>query len=90
VNARALVSNVVLRNLGCLELWWFGVALTTKVAVGEAAGDGRTGQSGAPPDRHCRLSGATPRHPTVRVWSSVDRWGLCPLAAPDSSVLKVA
>jgi hypothetical protein len=32
-----------------------------------AAVDGRTGQSGAPPDRHCRLSGAPPRHPTVRV-----------------------
>jgi hypothetical protein len=34
---------------------------------GMAAGDGRIGQSGAPPDRHCRLSGASPRHPTIRV-----------------------
>jgi hypothetical protein len=43
------------------------------VAVGEAAGDGRTGQSDAPPDKHCSLSGALPRHPTVRVqsWSTV-------------------
>jgi hypothetical protein len=32
-----------------------------------AAVDGRTGQSGAPPDRYCSLSGAPPRHPTVRV-----------------------
>jgi hypothetical protein len=35
--------------------------------LGKAAGDGRTGQSGAPPDRSCSLSGAPPRHPTVRV-----------------------
>ena len=40
---------------------------TTKVAVGEADVDGRTGQSGAPPDKHYSLSGASPRHPTVRV-----------------------
>jgi hypothetical protein len=39
------------------------------VAVGEAASDGRTRQSGAPPDRHCSLSSPLPRHPTVRVWS---------------------
>jgi hypothetical protein len=38
------------------------------------------------PDRHCRLSGAPLRHPTVRVWSPIDRWGLCPLVAPDSLV----
>jgi hypothetical protein len=40
---------------------------TTKVAIGEAAVDGRTGQSSAPPDTHCSVSGAPPRHPTVRV-----------------------
>jgi hypothetical protein len=40
---------------------------TTKVVIGEAAVDGRTGQSGAPLDRHCRMSGAPPRHPTVRI-----------------------
>jgi hypothetical protein len=59
VNARALVLNVIFRKLGCLKF--------TKVAVGEAAGDGRTGQFGAPPDRHCTLSDAPPHHPTVRV-----------------------
>jgi hypothetical protein len=50
---------------------WLGVfiALNHYIAVGEAAGDGRTGQSGALPDRHCSLSGVPPRHPTVRVWS---------------------
>jgi hypothetical protein len=33
-------------------VWWLGVfiAPTTKVVVGEAAVDGRTGQSGVPPD----------------------------------------
>jgi hypothetical protein len=67
--------------------WGVFIASTTKVAVGEAAGDGRTGQSSAPLDMHCRLSGASPRHPTIRVWSPVDRWGLCPLVAPDSPVL---
>jgi hypothetical protein len=36
----------------------------------KAAGDGRTRQSGAPPDRHCSLSGAPPCHPTIRVLSS--------------------
>jgi hypothetical protein len=46
---------------------------TTSIDVGEVAGDGRTGQSGAPPDRHYSLFGALPRHPTVRVrsWSNV-------------------
>jgi hypothetical protein len=82
VNARALVLNVMFINLGCLELWWLGGYLkpsTTKVADGEAAGDGRTGQSGAPPDKHYRLSGAPPRHPTVRVRSKVDRWSFVSL-----------
>jgi hypothetical protein len=50
---------------------WLGVfiAPTTSIVVGEAAGDGRTGQSGAPPDRYCALSGASSRHPTVKVRS---------------------
>jgi hypothetical protein len=47
---------------------------TTKVAVGKAARDGRTGQAGAPPDRYYALSGALPRHPTFRVRSEVDCW----------------
>jgi hypothetical protein len=42
--------------------------------LGKANGDGRTGQSGAPPDRTCSLSGALPRHTTVRVRSEVDCW----------------
>jgi hypothetical protein len=33
----------------------------------EAAVDGRTGQSGAPPDTHCSVFGAPPRHPIVKV-----------------------
>jgi hypothetical protein len=58
--------------LECLDLWWLGVfiALNHQSSRWEAAVDGRTGQSGAPPDRHCRLSGAPTRHPTVRVRSS--------------------
>jgi hypothetical protein len=64
-----LVLNAIFRMLGCLVLWWLGVfiALTTKWPLGMADVDGRTGQYGAPPDRHCRLSGAPPCHPTVRV-----------------------
>ena len=74
MNARALVLNVMFRNLGCLELWWVGVfiASTTKVAVGEAVVDECIGQSGAPPDTHCSVSSAPPCHPTVRVRSEVD------------------
>jgi hypothetical protein len=47
--------------------------------LGKAADDGHTGQSGAPPDRSCSLSGALPRHPTVRVRSEVDRWSFVSL-----------
>jgi hypothetical protein len=38
-----------------------------------SAGDGRTGQSGAPPDSHSALSGARHASATVRVrsWSTV-------------------
>jgi hypothetical protein len=41
--------------------------------LAKATGDGRTGQSGAPLDRHCSLSDAPPCQPTVRVqsWSTV-------------------
>jgi hypothetical protein len=55
------------------------IALNHQSSLGEAAGDGHTRQSGAPPDRHCRLSGASPRHPTVRVRSKVDRWSFVSL-----------
>jgi hypothetical protein len=45
LNALALVLNENFIKLGCLELWWLGVfiALNHQVAVGEDAGDGRTG-----------------------------------------------
>jgi hypothetical protein len=60
VNARALVLNVMFRNLGYLKLWWLGVFIAPnhQGSRWEAAGDGRIGQSGAPPDRHYALSGA--------------------------------
>jgi hypothetical protein len=50
LNALALVLNVLAENLDTLKCWWLGVfiAPTTKVAVGKAAVEGRTGQSGAP------------------------------------------
>jgi hypothetical protein len=35
-----------------------------------SVGDGRIGQSGAPPDNHCALSGARHVSATVRVRSS--------------------
>jgi hypothetical protein len=57
---------------------------TTSIVVGEATGDGHTGQSGAPPDRYCALSGAPPRHLTIRVRSEVDRWSF--VFSPDSPV----
>jgi hypothetical protein len=47
--------------------------------LGTTAGDGRNGQSGAPLDRSCSLSGAPPRHPTVTVRSEVDRWSFVSL-----------
>jgi hypothetical protein len=54
---------------------WLGVfiAPTTSIADGKATGDGRIRQSGVPLDRHCSLSDAPPRHPTIRVqsWSTV-------------------
>jgi hypothetical protein len=52
----------------------------------KAADDGRTGQSGAPLDTQCSLSGAPPRQLTVRVWSWSTVAALCLLAAPGSPV----
>jgi hypothetical protein len=65
-----------LKNLDakCCGGWGVFIAPNHQGSRWEAAGDGRTGQSGAPPDRHCSLSGAPPRHPTVRDRSGVDRW----------------
>jgi hypothetical protein len=50
--ALALVLNVLAENLDALKCggWGVFIAPPTKVAVGMAAVDGRTGQSGAPPD----------------------------------------
>jgi hypothetical protein len=45
-----------------------------------SVGDRRTGQSGAPPDSHCALSGA--RHVSAAVTVGMS----CRLAAPDSPV----
>jgi hypothetical protein len=64
-----------LKNLDakCCGGWGVFIALNHFGSRWEAAGDGRPGQSGAPPDRHCSLSGASPHHPTVRVrsWSTI-------------------
>jgi hypothetical protein len=59
--------------------WGFLSPPTTSIVVGKAAGDGRIGQSGAPPDRHCSLFDALPHHPTVRVrsWSTVEALSSC-------------
>ena len=50
VKSRALVLNVMAENLDALKCggWGVFIAPTTKVVVGRAAVDGRTGQSGAP------------------------------------------
>jgi hypothetical protein len=63
LNALALVLNVLAEKLGCLEVWW----------LGKAAVDGRTGQSGAPPDTVRCVSHITQPLGFDR-WSS-DMWG---------------
>jgi hypothetical protein len=63
------------------------IALNHQGSRWESAGDGRTRQSGAPPDRHCSLFGASPRHPTVMVQSSVDRWTLSSCGTGQSGAL---
>jgi hypothetical protein len=82
VNALALVLNENFRKLGCLELWWLGGIYSPQPPSSHW---GRLLAMGAP-DRSCSLSDVPPRHPTVRVYSPVDHWRLCPLAAPDSPV----
>jgi hypothetical protein len=67
-------SILLLYWMQCLESldvyewggWGLFIAPNHFIAVGETA-DERTGQSGAPPDTHFSVSGAPPRHPTVRV-----------------------
>jgi hypothetical protein len=65
-----------LQNTWMLGVMVVGVfiALNHQEAVGEDSWRWAHRQSGAPPDRSCSLSGAPPRHPTVRVRSLVDRW----------------
>jgi hypothetical protein len=68
------------------------IALNYQGSRWEAAADGRTGQSGAPPDTHCLVSGVPPRHPTVRVLEQFTVGGFVFLwhgqsgGAPDSPV----
>jgi hypothetical protein len=52
VKSRALVLNAMAENLDALNGggWGVFIAPTTKTTVGRADVDGRTGQSGAPPD----------------------------------------
>jgi hypothetical protein len=63
VNALALVLNENFRKLGCLELWWLGGIYSPQPPRSRW---GRLLAMGAL-DRSCSLSGAPPRHPTVRV-----------------------
>jgi hypothetical protein len=53
--------------LGVVVVGGIYIPQPPKQPLGKAAGDGRTVQPGAPTDRYCSLSGAPPRHPTVRV-----------------------
>jgi hypothetical protein len=63
VEAITLVLNVMFRMLGCLVWWWLGGIYSPQPPYGRW---GRRLSMGTP-DRHYRLSGAPPRHPTVRV-----------------------
>jgi hypothetical protein len=66
VNALALVLNGNFRKLGCFELLWLGGIYSPQPPTSRW---GRLLSMGAPdsPVRHRTLSGAPPRHPTVRV-----------------------
>jgi hypothetical protein len=66
VNALALVLNENFRRLGCLEWWWLGGIYSPQPPNKPL---GRLLSMGAPdsPMRHRTLSGAPPRHPTIRV-----------------------
>jgi hypothetical protein len=70
-----LVLNVKSENLDALKCggWGVFIAPTTKVVVGRLPVDGRTGQSGAPPDTIRCASHVTQPLGFDR-WSS-DRWG---------------
>jgi hypothetical protein len=75
LNALALVLNVLAKNLDALKCWWLRVfiAPTTKVSLGKAAVEGRTGQFGVPPDTVRCTSHVTQPLGFDR-WSS-DMWG---------------
>jgi hypothetical protein len=66
-------SSEILEAKGCGG-WGVFIALNHQGSRWGVAGDGRTGEFGAPPNRYCAQSGALPRHPTVRVWSEVEHW----------------
>jgi hypothetical protein len=67
VNARALVMNVILRNLGCLEWWWLGVFIALNHHIAVEDGCCRWAhQTVWCATEHCPVR--QPRHPTVRVW----------------------
>jgi hypothetical protein len=69
VNARALVLNVMFRNLRCLKLWWLGVFIALNHQSSRWGGCCRWAHRTVrcALDRHCRLSGVPPCHPTIRV-----------------------
>jgi hypothetical protein len=54
VNARALVMNVILRNLGCLELWWLGVFIALNHQINRWGGCWRWAHRTGPV--HCSVS----------------------------------
>jgi hypothetical protein len=95
VKSRALVLNAICWELGCLEWWWLGVfiAPTNKTAVGEAAVDGRTGQSDAPPDTiRCASHVTQPlgfwRFRSLELWQSRPLDSHCSLSgAPSGAAL---
>jgi hypothetical protein len=75
LNARALVSSWKVENLDDLNVGWLEIFITptTKLAVlVKAAVDGRTGQSGAPPDT-VRCASHVTRPLGSDRWSS-DMW----------------
>jgi hypothetical protein len=70
--ALALVLNDMSEKLGYLEWWWLGGIYNPNhqfKPLGRLSVDGRTGQSGAPPDTvrcatgHCPVR--QPRHPAI-------------------------
>jgi hypothetical protein len=66
VNALALVLNENFRRFRCLELWWLGDIYSPQPPTSRWV---RLLSMGAPDSlvRHWTVSGAPPRHPTVRV-----------------------